>query len=53
VVIPEGISQAPSEVIKRWLKGVGMEQYAQQFLESGYFDMLLISTLEEVCGFAL
>lgn len=42
------IQNDPIKVVGDWLKGIGLPQYTQAFLQNGFFDLAYIKTLEPV-----
>eukprot|EP01125_Pyxidicula_operculata_P000786 TRINITY_DN1069_c2_g1_i4.p1 TRINITY_DN1069_c2_g1~~TRINITY_DN1069_c2_g1_i4.p1 ORF type:complete len:905 (-),score=209.64 TRINITY_DN1069_c2_g1_i4:89-2803(-) len=45
---PPMIYNSPEEMIKHWLKPLGLESFAQQFIMFGYIDMLSLMSVDKL-----
>jgi fermentation-respiration switch protein FrsA (DUF1100 family) len=46
-IVPIEFSSSPLQIIYNWLKSINMEKYCELFLAQGYYDMEVISTINE------
>eukprot|EP01119_Soliformovum_irregulare_P023912 TRINITY_DN8454_c0_g1_i1.p1 TRINITY_DN8454_c0_g1~~TRINITY_DN8454_c0_g1_i1.p1 ORF type:complete len:752 (-),score=256.10 TRINITY_DN8454_c0_g1_i1:4-2259(-) len=46
-VAPTAITLSPNNVIGSWLRTIGLQKYTDQFLASGFYDLMFVSKMDQ------